>query len=337
MNLFNKDHTVSVSPSIVVFTAAFFGGLYFLFYIRSIVIMLFAALIVMAAINPTVNFLEKRFKFPRVLGIVTMYFLWIGFLAVSLSIILPPLTFQLGNLIKFLDQSFDINSAFNNIDFSLSALNNVASQLQGSFSAAFSIISMTFSGIFTFFTVTVMSFYMLLDRNNLHKKIAWFTTKKKHLKLAEEFVDSVEHQLGGWIRGQIVLMIVIGVVTYIGLRLLGIPYALPLALLAGLLEILPNLGPTIAAVPAIALAAVTADNPALMAGITTLFYVVMQQLENNIIVPKIMKESVDVSPLTTIVTILIGLQVGGVIGALLSVPVYIIVRSAYSLWRREAH
>jgi len=176
-----------------------------------------------------------------------------------------------------------------------------------------------------------MSFYLLIDRENLHKKISLLTKDRKHLSTAEKFITSVEHQLGGWIRGQLILMIVIGIVTYIGLRLLGIPYALPLALLAGLLEILPNLGPTIAAVPAVILA-VASGGGVLMGGITVLFYIVIQQIENNLLVPKIMQDSVDVNPLTTIVTILVGLQIAGVIGALLSVPAYIILRSAYSLW-----
>jgi predicted PurR-regulated permease PerM len=128
-------------------------------------------------------------------------------------------------------------------------------------------------------------------------------------------------------------MITIGVITYIGLSLLSIPYAIPLALAAGLLEILPNLGPTLAAVPAVAIAYFT-TGPA-MAGFIVLFYTIVQQLENNLIVPKIMKDNVDVNPLTTILVILIGFKVGSVLGALLAVPFYILVRSIYSLWLRE--
>lgn len=335
-NLFKNQHSVQVSPSIVIFTALFFGGLYFLFYIRSIVVMLFIATIVMAALNPAVNFLHKRARFPRVVGILTVYFSLITSVAVALWVILPPLTTQLLNLLRFANEYFHFNEAVNGLDFSISELNQLASQLQGPFNTVFSIVTTTFNGIFTFFTILVISLYLLLDRQNLHKKIAWFTHKKKHFKLAEEFVDQVEHQLGGWVRAQLILMIVIGVTTYIGLRLLGIPYALPLALLAGGLEIVPNLGPTLAALPAIAIAAATASNPPLMVGITILFYIVIQQLENNLIVPKIMQESVDVNPLTTILTILVGLQVAGVIGALLSVPAYIIFRSAYSMWLRES-
>jgi predicted PurR-regulated permease PerM len=332
-NWFTSDHQVSVSPSIVVFTTLFLGGLYFLYYVSPIVIMLFLAVIVMAALNPAVTKLERNYKVPRVLGILIMYLLWISVLVLAFSFIIPPLTVQLQNLIRFINNSFPLQEQFQPQNYSLADLNDLAGQLQGSVGTVLSIIISTFNGIFTLFTVTVMSFYLLIDRANLHKKISWFTKDREHLKMAEEFVNSVEYQLGGWVRGQLILMIAIGVGTYLGLKLLGIPYALPLALLAGLLEILPNLGPTIAAVPAIALAYVFGGP--LMAGATLLFYLVIQQIENSILVPKIMKDNVDVNPLTTIVTILIGLQVAGVMGALLSVPAYIILRSAYSLWLKN--
>lgn len=332
---FYSDHAVSVSPSIVIFSALFLGGLYFLYYIRSIVVMLFLAVIVMSALNPAVTKLEKRFRVPRVLGILLMYVLWITMLGLSLWVIVPPLAVQLTNLVRLIDDTLHINETLFSSNLSLAELNGLASQLQGSVGTVVSIVTGAFSGVFTFFTVTVMSFYLLIDRENIHRKIGWFTRDKKNFALAEEFVNSVELQLGGWIRGQLILMIVIGLVTYLGLRLLGVPYALPLAVLAGLLEILPNLGPTFAAVPAIILAAISAGNPGLMAGVTTLFYIVVQQLENNIIVPKIMKDNVDVNPLATILTILIGFQVAGVVGALLSVPAYIILRTFYSMWLRE--
>jgi predicted PurR-regulated permease PerM len=122
----------------------------------------------------------------------------------------------------------------------------------------------------------------------------------------------------------------VGIITYIGLTLLNIPYALPLALLAGLLEIVPNLGPTIAAVPAIAFAYISGGP--VMAGFVTLFYVIVQQLENNLIVPKIMQQNADVNPLVSIIVMLVGLKLAGIPGVLLAVPSYIVVRALYSHW-----
>ena len=143
---------------------------------------------------------------------------------------------------------------------------------------------------------------------------------------------TIENQLGGWVRGQLVLMLVIAVFTYIGFLLIGIPYALPLAILAGFLEILPNIGPTIAAVPAITIAYIS-SGPAL-AVVALLFSILVQQLENNVIVPKVMRENANVNPLISIIAILIGLQLAGVVGALLAIPLYIVIRTVYGSFFR---
>ena len=134
-------------------------------------------------------------------------------------------------------------------------------------------------------------------------------------------------------RGQLLLMLIIGLTTYIFLSLLGIPYALPLAVLAGLLEILPNLGPTIASIPSILIAFLLV-NPT-MGGFVALFYVVVQQIENNILVPRIMKAAVNVEPLTAIIVILMGVRLAGVAGALLSIPFYLMIRTGIELYRKE--
>jgi predicted PurR-regulated permease PerM len=188
----------------------------------------------------------------------------------------------------------------------------------------------TFSRIFTFFTLLVISFYMMLDRPNLYKKASWFTRDAKQIQDFKTFIDSLEEQLGGWVRAQLVLMLVIGLITFGVLTLIGVPYALPLAILAAALEIIPNIGPTIAAIPAITLAYIY-FGPA-WAAFTAVCYIGIQQVENHIIVPKIMKDNVDVNPLVAIVTIIVGLEVGGVIGAILSIPTYIIFRTVYSIW-----
>lgn len=333
MKLFDPAaREVKISPSIVVFTTVFLLGLYFLFYVRVVLVMLFLSVIVVAALNPGVTRLQKNFKLSRVAGIITMYLLVILLFGVLATFVVPPLLNQLKLLTKSVD-FHPVSQYLEEVQFSLSELNGLLSSIGGSVNTVISVVTSTFSGVFTVFTISVMSFYMLLDTENLYKKAAWISKDKKHLQLAQEFVNSIIYQLGGWVRGQLILMFVIGLATYLGLTLMGVPYALPLGLLAGLLEILPNLGPTIAAVPAL-IVAYFAGGPILLA-VTFFFYIIIQQLENNLIVPKIMKENVDVSPLATIVTILIGVQIGGVMGALLAVPAYIILRTVYSMYMRE--
>lgn len=332
-NIFNSKETVSISPSIVVFTIFFLLGLYFLYFIKSIIILLFLGFIVMVALNPAVTMLNRRLRIPRAIGSVLTYLLVIGSLVTIAALIIPSLTNQVYQLLKSIDVPV-LQQELLNYGFDRPELGNIVNQVGNSVSVAFAIITSTFSSIFTFFTLLVISLYMMLDRPNLHKKIMWFTREEKQVEAFKQFLDSLEFQLGGWVRGQLVLMVVIGVVTFIGLSLLGVPFALPLAILAGMLEIVPNLGPTLAALPAIALAYIYLGP--VMAGATAIFYVIVQQFENNIIVPKIMKDNVDVNPLVAIVTILIGLELGGIIGAILAIPMYIVLRTLYSLWFRQA-
>jgi predicted PurR-regulated permease PerM len=281
-----------------------------------------------------VKWLEKRLRFPRIAGILLLYILIILFLTLMIRVIVPPLLAEIPNFVSTLSlPPLPENLVNFNFDFTVQEISNVVQQVQVSFGAIMSIISSTFSGILTFFTILVMTSYLLLDRENLYKKVVWFSREKRHLDLAKELVDTIEIHLGGWVRGQLFLMFTIGLITYIGLSIFRIPYALPLALAAGLLEILPNLGPTISAVPAIIIA-FGVYGPGI-AGIMALFYIIVQQVENNFIVPKIMKANADVNPLTTITVILIGLKVANVLGALLAVPVYIVIRSVYSIWLRE--
>ncbi len=332
LSSFDSKHSVSIAPSTIILTVGFLLSLYFLYYVRSIVVLLFLAFIVMVALNPAVTSLQKRLRLPRALAALIVYLLTISGLVVLLALILPPLTQELYQLVRTLDLPpyLQLQRELANFKFTVSEVSALAERVGTSINLIFSIVTSTFSGVFTFFTLIVMSFYLMLDRPFLYKKVSWFSRESRHLEMARSFLDSLENQLGSWVRGQILLMLIIGLVTFAGLTLLGIPYALPLAILAGLLEILPNLGPTIAAVPAILLAYLGLGP--VYAGVTAIFYILVQQLENNIIVPKIMRDNADVNPLVAIVTILVGLKVGGVVGALLAVPAYILIRSIYSLW-----
>jgi len=330
--ILNNDHSVSIHPSTIIFGVLFVISLYFLFYIREIVITLFLALIMMSALNPGVKWLERKLRIPRPIGIGIFYLLIIFIVGLALVVIVPPLLSEIPNLMNTLSLP-PFLSTMNTFKFSISELSSLIGEAQNSFGAIYDVVTSTFHGILGFFTVLVMTAYLLVDREHLYKKISWFTKDQKHLELMKELIDRVEVYLGGWVRGQLFLMLTIGVMTFIGLTLLSIPYALPLALAAGLLEILPNLGPALAAIPGVLVAYGAFGGP--MAGFVAIFYLVIQQLENNLIVPKIMKDNVDVNPLTTIVMILIGLKVGGMLGALLAVPVYIVIRTIYSLWLRE--
>ena len=131
----------------------------------------------------------------------------------------------------------------------------------------------------------------------------------------------IERRLGSWFIGQITLGVSIGIATYIGLNLLGIEFALSLAIIAGLLEIVPIIGPIISAVPAVLIALTT--SPVLAVIVIALFFII-QQLENNILVPMVMRKALGLPPLVTIIALMIGGRLAGVSGMVLAVPIVVI-------------
>lgn len=329
---FDKKHAVSIDPFSVLVNVGLLFTLVLLFQVRAIIVLLFLAFILMTALHPWVTLMHTKMKIPRGAAILLAYVSVITFVAVLFGFVVPPLVDELYRLFRTVNVPY-FQDEIRELSLDISELSAIAERVGSSVNMLFSIIASTFASAFTVMTVLVLSVYMMIDRPDLHKKVGWITKERKYFDIAEKYLNELEMQLGGWVRGQIVLMLLIGGITYVGLVLLNVPYALPLALLSGLLEIVPNLGPTVAAVPGIILAYI-AGGPVL-AGVTTLFYVIMQQLENNLIVPKIMKENADVNPLIAMVVILIGLTLGGVVGALISVPTYIVFRISYSVIRQH--
>jgi predicted PurR-regulated permease PerM len=136
----------------------------------------------------------------------------------------------------------------------------------------------------------------------------------------------IERMWGAFFQGELRLMLVIGVITTIGLTALGMPGALYLGIIAGLLEIIPTIGPIIAAVPAVIVALVQGSaylpiGNLAFAGLIILFYVLVQQAENNLIVPRVLGDAVELSPLVVMIGAVVGASVGGILGVMLATPV----------------
>lgn len=327
LNVFNQKYsTIAIAPITLIQTIAILLTIYFLYMISDILTLIFLAFILMVALSPISRQLQKRVRMSRMASIIFTYLIFIGIMVLFFGILIPPLVSQLGSLISFINVPV-LQAEFGNFEFTFDDISNLTARVGSSISTFFSIVTSTFSGLFTTFTLFVMSFFLLQDRERLHRRVRWFTRNEDHIEKVRQFIDELELQLGGWVRGELILMLVIGSLTYIGLLALSVPYALPLAILAGALEILPNIGPTIAAIPALIIAYLTAGP--FTAGGVLILNIVIQQLENNVIVPKVMSDNANVSPLVSIVSILIGVKLGGVIGALLAVPLYIVIRTVY--------
>jgi predicted PurR-regulated permease PerM len=176
-----------------------------------------------------------------------------------------------------------------------------------------------FSNVMSVFAVFIFALYFLLAREKLDEQLASIF-KDGDVKKIDRILDKLEKKLGGWARGQLILMVLVGTMTYLGLVIIGVPFALPLALLAGILEIIPNIGPIVASIPPILIGfGISPITGIAAAGLGLL----VQQVENYVFVPKIMEKSAGVSPIITIISLLIGFRLMGIAGALLSVPLVI--------------
>lgn len=288
----------------------------FLLEIKSILLTVFLSYIIMAALTPFVRFLRKL-GIPKIIAIVLVYSIVIAFIILLVIPILPFFISQVQALLKAIPAYVDSASQALGIQVNKSQINSLVAPAASAVGQnALSVTTRVFGGIFSVITIFILSFYMLIDRQRIGKSIPDLFPMEYREK-AILTIHLVEEKLGAWLRGQVVLSLSIGLITWVALTILGIPFALPLAILAGFLEIIPTLGPIIAAIPATIVA--LAISP-VMAVTVILVYTGIQLAENNILVPKIMEKAVGLNPVVIIIAILIGGNLLGVIGALLSIP-----------------
>ena len=311
---------IEISQKTIIFTVLLILGLWFLYQVRSIIVLLFIAFILMTAVNPLVK-MAKKIKLPTIVVMLVVYFGLIALVSTVIASLVPAvvqqtkdITLRLPTYMHNLEDIFNAQFDPNVIG---GYLNSIPSNL-------LKIAAGAFSNIMNILALFFMSYYLVLERPHLHRYLMRFFENHDAEARAEALVLAVERQVGGWVRGELLLMVIIGILTYAGLALLGVPYALPLAVLAGLLEAVPNLGPTIAAIPAILIGLTV--SPVIALG-TLILSVIIQQLENNLIVPKVMQSATGTEPLVTIVVLLIGFTLGGVAGAILSMPIYLTVQT----------
>ena len=307
---------IEISIRTVLFTLALLAGLWVVGQILDILFLLFIAFILMTALHPPVVFLE-RFRVPRVLGILLIYAVVFGFFGVSFVNTVPTLVVQSGRLVSELPNFIARVLPYWNIDASA-----ISQQIAPIGESIVKVTLGIFSNILAVVTVLVFTFYFLLERRHANE-ILTSILGDQVAKQVLGVLRSIERRLGAWVRGQLLLMGIVGVLSYIGLLVLRVEYALPLAILAGLLELVPMVGPIVSAVPAVFVALATSP---LFALSVVALYIVVQQLENNLLVPLVMKRSVGFAPILTIIILLVGGRLAGITGVVLSVPIALVVQ-----------
>lgn len=320
-----KNPKIEISATSVLKVLLILAGFYVLYLIRNIVFIFIIIFVLDAAFGPVVDRLQDR-KVPRLVGAIMVYLMILIVLAGFALIVLPPLIEQVANIASDAPNIIEKLSPIYNwltrgegtfVDLTQKSLESISNQFGSLTSNIVTTALGVFSGIAAIVIIAVLLFYLLLEKDSFAKSVCYFlpkTKEKQYLAIAQKISD----KWGSWFRGQILISIIFGSVVFAGLKIIGVPYALTLAVVAAFTEFIPVIGPFIGAIPAV-LVGLTIN--LWVALIVAIFYLVIQQLENYLLVPKIMQKTVGLSPVIIIVAILIAGQLFGLLGVILAVPI----------------
>lgn len=331
---------IEASAKNVIFITLIIFGLFSLWYLRGLVFMVFIAFIFSATLRPLIQKLEDSYKIHRVVSVLLIYIVLIVlFIYVFSNIIgqtytqfrlliddlpgiISGLTRQLNSTFPWLESIFHTSSEEAVRQALIDYRDQLLDQgLRGILGVVKSAVNFALSVV----TVMVLAAYMMQRKDSVNKSIINLLDEELQENLHNLF-DKIENKLGAWLRAQLLLMVFIGFATWIALILPKFfiqgynldKFALPLAVIAGLLEAVPNLGPVLTT--GITLIIAAGFSPAIVVVYVLAAFTLIQQLENNVLVPVVMRKAVGIDPIVTVVGILASFQIFGVIGALLIVP-----------------
>lgn len=319
------DKTISTTLKVV-------GVLIFLYVIyalRHILLYFIFSFVIALALRPLIDSLEEH-KIPRPVSTLFIFLLFFGLIFSVFFFLVPKTVFEIQNFLKFFDSSSPaFQKLLNNIQSILPSLNfqqTLKNSFDNFFSKIFGQLLNTASGAFRFLGgfinfvfVLIISFYFAIEKNISKKfsRILFFENKDAENKFLKGW-RRAENIISRWFYSYLILGTIIGIMVYIGLSILGLKYSFLLAILAGVLEILPLFGPIIAGIFGVIFALLQGGFS--LALWTALIFVLVQQIENFVIVPYLMKVRIDLHPVLVIVILFVAGKFLGPLGAIVSVP-----------------
>ena len=323
---------ISITPGTIVWAVIILAGAWLVWELRDLVLVLMTAVVIASAIEPAVS-RARAWGLPRVFAVLLVYFLLFAVFFGIFYFFIPTLFADLVTFLSSLPiylETLNRLSAFDEFarmlgsnppdlsQIDLMASVRGAAQAAGAFGNAFTAIASIFGGVFSFILIIVFSFYFAVIETGVDDFLE-IVSPRKHKAYILDLWRRSRQKIGLWMQGQIILALLMGVLLYLGLTILDVPHALLLAVIAALFEIIPVFGPILAAVPAVGIAFV--DGGVSLGLLTIALYVIAQQFENHLIYPLVVTRVVGVPPLLVILALIIGAQLAGFLGILLSVPV----------------
>lgn len=298
-----------------------------LVYLSQIVVALLFAVVIASGIEPGVRWFA-RWRVPRIVAVLLIYVIAIAVIVGALYLVVPPLVDEFNGFLQSVPRYQRILlqelRSFQGLPFYAFVSGNAESiilnppvDLRSIGSGALDVFFAIFGGIFSGVIMVVVSFYLASQERGIEHFLRLVTPLRDENYVIDLWMRT-HAKLGRWLRGQLLLGLAIGIVVYLALSILGIKYALSLALIAAIFELIPIIGPILAAVPAVFLGFLKGPELGLIVAVV---YFLIQQLESHLLVPVVMRQAVGLNPLLVIIALLAGAKLGGIMGMFLAVPV----------------
>ena len=355
----NKAININITPESIFKGIGLVLLIWFLYFIKDVVLVVLVAVVIASGMEPLITFFRK-YKIHRlpaaIISYISIFAVFVGLMFYFVPSVLNEASSLLTELPKYLesttlwnplnisnesvvtsqkvvqtlsdgvnnpgqlvtDAQNQIKTVVPSTSFGLGDLVRSIQSISSNVSNGFiNIVSAIFGGLLSFILIIVLSFYLLVQEDGVAKFLR-LVTPLKHEKYVVALWKRSQIKIGQWMQGQLLLGIIIAVLLYLGLTILGIQNALLLSVLAGCLEIIPVFGPVLSAIPAILMAFVGGGfAPAIL---VLGLYIIIQQFENHLIYPLVVKKVIGVSPIIVILAIIIGFKLAGFLGIVLSVP-----------------
>jgi predicted PurR-regulated permease PerM len=316
--------------------------------VRGVLLLIYISGLLAIGFSPIVRLIERQRllpvgprRFPRWLAILVLYLFIIGTITAIGFLVFPPLIQQARELWAaapgMVERAFDSTQQWliskglmsERLTWQQAVERaDVTSGGERAVGTVFTAVTGVLGGLFGLFTILVLTFYFLVEAGRLRESLLHLFPRRSRARVDAATRD-IALKVSAWLGGQLMLAMIIGVTSAIGLWALGIPFFYVLALISAIGEMIPVIGPILAALPAVAVAATVSWNKVLL---VIVFFVVQQQFENHVLVPKVMERQVGVSAVTVILALLIGGTLMGIAGAILAVPTAAILQVIVTEW-----
>jgi len=300
----------------------------FLFSIWPILANIFLAIVIASGVEPAVRGLSK-IKIPRFISAVIIYLAGLLIFTSVFYMVLPSLITEIKQLssdvpgkytelIAGIEQFFGKSpSPANTQDQFGNFFNDIQARISGEASNIFGFISDLFGNVMSFMLVLIISFYLVIQKNGIERFLESFVPDQ-HKEYAVDLWERVQSRLGRWFQVQLLLGVFVGTFMFLALWLLGVKYALTIAFLAGVLEIIPVIGPIVAGL--ITFILVSSQSPLLALGAIAIYFGI-EQIQQNLLVPNFLSKAIGLNPVLIIIALLVGAQLMGFWGIVLALPI----------------